>query len=343
MKRLFAPIAKVQDEGDGTIKVWGWASTGAQDDDGETIQPAAIKAALPDYLRWGAVREMHQPKAVGTAIEAEVQDDGRTWFGAHIVDPVAVKKVRAEVLKGFSVGGRITGRDDVDKSIITGIKLIEVSVVDRPANPECEITIVKRKADPEDDIADLAEVLQSAPKIDTGALLKAARDLAAKSIPKPRDDLRKGLYNVGSFASCLESLAWVCASSQSDLDYEDDDSPVPAQLRKWVADGVEIFKAMATEESDELVESLARQAGDIIEVIEANAKGTDLMKLNLADAFAKAGAKFSKETMGKLADLSAHHEKMAKAAKDLHGMCKEACDKMDALMPDDDNAGDDAL
>ena len=33
-----------------------------------------MKAALPDYLKFGAVREMHQAKAAGTAIEAEVQD-----------------------------------------------------------------------------------------------------------------------------------------------------------------------------------------------------------------------------------------------------------------------------
>jgi hypothetical protein len=40
-----------------------------------------------------------------TAIEAEAQDDGRTWFGAHIVDSEAVKKVKAKIYNGFSIGG----------------------------------------------------------------------------------------------------------------------------------------------------------------------------------------------------------------------------------------------
>lgn len=157
MKRLYCPFSKTEESDDGTLKVWGYASTGAVDEDGETILPEAIKAALPDYLKWGAVREMHQPKAVGTAIEADVQADGRTWFGAHVVDPIAVKKIKNNVLKGFSVGGRITDRDEVEKTTITGLKLIEVSLVDRPANPECEIIMVKRS--PEAAVDDLAQLL----------------------------------------------------------------------------------------------------------------------------------------------------------------------------------------
>jgi hypothetical protein len=100
-KRIYAEISKVEPQDDGTIKVWGYASSGAVDSDGETITPEAMKAALPDYMKFGAVREMHQPKAAGTAIEASVQDDGRTFFGAHVVDSEAVKKVNANVYKGF--------------------------------------------------------------------------------------------------------------------------------------------------------------------------------------------------------------------------------------------------
>ena len=67
--KLYADIAKTEEQDDGTIKVWGWASTGAVDSDGEIITPDAMKAALPDYMKFGAVREMHQSKAAGTAIE----------------------------------------------------------------------------------------------------------------------------------------------------------------------------------------------------------------------------------------------------------------------------------
>jgi hypothetical protein len=43
------------------------------DSDGEIITPEAMKAALPEYLKFGAVREMHGANAAGTAIEAEVR------------------------------------------------------------------------------------------------------------------------------------------------------------------------------------------------------------------------------------------------------------------------------
>lgn len=141
--RFYGDICKTEEQDDGTVKVWGYASSSAVDSDGETITADAMKAAIPDYMKWGAVREMHQPKAAGTAIEAEVQEDGRTYFGAHIVDTEAVKKVNAGVYKGFSIGGKVTGRDELNKSTVTGLKLVEVSLVDRPANPEAMIMIVK--------------------------------------------------------------------------------------------------------------------------------------------------------------------------------------------------------
>ena len=42
------------------------------------VLPAAMKAALPDYARYPALREMHQPTAAGRTLEATVDDDGAT-------------------------------------------------------------------------------------------------------------------------------------------------------------------------------------------------------------------------------------------------------------------------
>lgn len=151
LKKLYAEISKVEDQDDGTIKVWGYASTAEKDSDGETVTADAMKAALPDYMKWGAVREMHQPKAAGTAIEAEVQEDGRTWFGAHVIDSEAVRKVQKGVYKGFSVGGKVTSRDELNKSVIKGISLVEISLVDRPANPSAMITLCKVAGDDQDE------------------------------------------------------------------------------------------------------------------------------------------------------------------------------------------------
>lgn len=136
----YADIDSIVKNDDGTIVVTGYASSGAVDSDGEVITPEAMKAAIPDYMKFGAVREMHGKSAAGTALEAEVQEDGRTSFSALVVDPIAIKKVESKVYKGFSIGGKVLDRDG---DTITGLKLIEVSLVDRPANPEALITMYK--------------------------------------------------------------------------------------------------------------------------------------------------------------------------------------------------------
>lgn len=157
MAKLYAEIAKMEAQDDGTVKVWGYASSEAVDSDGEIIAAEAMKAAIPDYMKFGAVREMHGSNAAGTAIEINVEDDGRTFFGAHIVDPVAVTKVKTGVYKGFSIGGSVTARDELNKSQITGLKLTEISLVDRPANPDAVFTCYKADKPKDEEEVDKAE------------------------------------------------------------------------------------------------------------------------------------------------------------------------------------------
>lgn len=143
IKRLFAGLTKMEPQEDGTIKVWGVASAPVVDADGEIITADAMKGAIDNYMKFGAIREMHQPKAAGTALDVSIDDDGKTILCAHIVDPVAVKKVETGVYKGFSIGGKVTGRDEVEKTTITGINWVETSLVDRPANPVAVLTCYK--------------------------------------------------------------------------------------------------------------------------------------------------------------------------------------------------------
>lgn len=142
--RSYAPISKMESQTDGTIKVWGVASSECVDNDGETITAAAMKEALPGYMEWGAVREMHSNIAAGRALEVGVNDDtGQTLICAHIVDTGSIAKVKAGVLKGFSIGGVATKTDPLNKTIITGLTLNEISLVDKPANPEAAISLWK--------------------------------------------------------------------------------------------------------------------------------------------------------------------------------------------------------
>ena len=144
--RIYGEITKLEPQDDGTLKVIGIASSGAIDAADERVDPAAMKAALPDYMRFGALREMHGMTAAGATLAADVDASGLTRVEAHVVDPVAVKKVKLGVYKGFSIGGRVTARDQGDPKLITGLKLDEISLVDRPCNPEAVIQMWKLDA-----------------------------------------------------------------------------------------------------------------------------------------------------------------------------------------------------
>ncbi len=130
--KLYAEISKRDEE---SRMVWGYASTEATDSQGEVIKADAISAALADYMKFANIREMHQPSAVGVTKEAAMTEKG-LFIGAHVVDDIAWNKVKAGVYKGFSIGGQALKRDDTNKNTITEIRLTEISLVDRPANPE---------------------------------------------------------------------------------------------------------------------------------------------------------------------------------------------------------------
>ncbi len=134
--RLYGAIQKVEPLDDGTVRVHGIATSEAVDEQGEIVRAEAMRAAIPGYMRFPALREMHQLSAAGTTLEAEVCDDGTTRIVAHVVDPVAVAKVKNQVYRGFSIGGRVTQREAGNPKAITSVVLNEISLVDRPANPE---------------------------------------------------------------------------------------------------------------------------------------------------------------------------------------------------------------
>src|ERR1700737_424362 len=164
--RLYGAIQKVEPQDDGTVRVHGIATSEAVDDQGETICADAIRAALPDYMRFPALREMHQLSAAGSTLEAEVGGAGTTRIVVHVVDPVAVAKVRNQVYRGFSIGGRVTQREAGNPKTITGPVLNEISLVDRPANPEAIFDCWKA-AMPSNAPLDVAEPVEKGEPADT--------------------------------------------------------------------------------------------------------------------------------------------------------------------------------
>jgi hypothetical protein len=171
--RLYGAIEKVEAQSDGTVRVYGIASSEAVDEQGEIVRAEAMRVAIPGYMHFPALREMHQLSAAGTTLEAEVGEDGTTRIVAHVVDPIAVAKVKNQVYRGFSIGGRVTQRDPTDSKIITGLVLNEISLVDRPANPAAIFDCWKALGDSSASIDD-AERSESGKEWPSSATLEQA-------------------------------------------------------------------------------------------------------------------------------------------------------------------------
>lgn len=250
--KLFGNISKVNENDDGTLTVSGIASSESIDSDGEIILADAIKNSIGDYMKFGALREMHQNIAAGTTLSMKVSDDGKTEIEALVVDPVSVKKVLAGVLKGFSIGGKVTKRSGQNRNIIQALKLTEVSLVDRPANPDAMITLYKADTigdEPEDD-----EVIVK----ETGT-------------PERTEEVAKSLYCIADLASVLNHAKYV----QRTLALEETGSTIPDEIKEWISEGLEILNQMTQEELTPLMSQPTEGDMPQNEVIEEMKKETE--------------------------------------------------------------------
>lgn len=224
--KIFAPITKRDDD---QRLVYGYASTESRDNQGEIIKAEAIKEALTDYMTFANIREMHQPKAAGICESAELNEKG-LYICAKIVDDDAWEKVKTGVYKGFSVGGQSISKAD---KVITKMRMTEISLVDRPCNPECVIDIWKTdETTPTNEGVETVSVLQ------------------------------KGMYTVANLASLLESLNDIRQSAEWENTHEGDSSTVPAELKSAIDGLAAILVKMTAEEAMELTMK-AEQPGDI--------------------------------------------------------------------------------
>lgn len=142
---VYAQIIKQEKQEDGTLLVTGIATDDTLDVDKQICDPAWLERAMPEWFKYGNIREQHSNIAAGVATKLE-QDGSRHIVTARVVDPSSVMKLEAGVLKGFSIGIR-DPRIATDKSapggrIVDG-EIVEVSLVDRPANPSCLLELAK--------------------------------------------------------------------------------------------------------------------------------------------------------------------------------------------------------
>jgi hypothetical protein len=131
---------------DGTITVYGKAAGPDLDNDQQILDPGWLAREMPAWFQqWGNIREMHQAKAIGKAIELDAKDDDY-FLTARIVDPDAIRKVEEGVLTGWSVGikrPRIQRDSRAAGGRVIGGKIVENSLVDNACNETCKLVLAK--------------------------------------------------------------------------------------------------------------------------------------------------------------------------------------------------------
>ena len=142
----YAQIVKSEKQADGTLRVFGKATDDTLDIDQQICDPTWLSSAMPDWFESGGnIREQHSNIAAGVATDYE-RKGAEHFITALVVDPVSVKKVETGVLKGFSIGIRgprvIRDEKAAGGRIVDG-QIVEVSLVDRPANPAAKLMLAK--------------------------------------------------------------------------------------------------------------------------------------------------------------------------------------------------------
>jgi hypothetical protein len=237
-------IEKADRNADGTMTVYGKATDDSLDIDQQICDGDWLKRAMPAWFKSGGnIREQHSQIAAGVAKEYEAKADGH-YIGVLVVDPVSVKKVDAGVLKGFSVGiknPRVVRDSKAANGRIIDGQIVEISLVDRPANPNCQLVLAK-SVDGEKDLVQVEELHEkeetennnpiqsennsekesdamdtttvSIPKSIVGDLVKfdkaqfeAAREALANLISIEAQEMKEGHNELSSLAHLLEAVS----------------------------------------------------------------------------------------------------------------------------------------
>ena len=154
---IAVPFSKVNKE---NRTVSGFATLNNVDQTGDVVTAEASLKAFENFR--GNIREMHQSIAVGKMLSFKAETffdptsksfyDG-VWVSAYISKGAqdTWEKVLDGTLSGFSIGGRINDvENEVNKSngetvrFIKDYDLIELSLVDSPANELCNVLSIEK-------------------------------------------------------------------------------------------------------------------------------------------------------------------------------------------------------
>lgn len=149
---VYVPITSiVKADGGRTRMVTGVAGSDRLDYDGQRASYEWLKSQLTDWFKVGNMRQDHRPGGVGKALSIDFDDKARrvTVTSKAIADDT-IRLLDEGVLQGYSWGAKsVPGnpirirKDASGQEWIESGKVVEVSYVDSPANPDCFVQLVK--------------------------------------------------------------------------------------------------------------------------------------------------------------------------------------------------------
>lgn len=213
----FAPILKYDKNDDGTLMVFGNATDDTLDLDSQICDPKWLDEAMPQWFKSGGnIREMHGPSAAGVAKEYEMKG-GKHIIGVHVVDPIAVKKVIAGVYTGFSVGiksPRVIRDTKAVNGRIVGGSIIEVSLVDRPANPSAKLILAK-SVEGEATLVQVEEIQEMEATTNKGTKMETIKQITELAKSLTAVDAAK--FDKSLFDNARRALAELIASEAMEM------------------------------------------------------------------------------------------------------------------------------
>ena len=190
-------IEKADRHADGTMTVYGKATDDSLDIDKQICDGDWLDRAMPHWFKSGGnIREQHSNIAAGAAKNYELKADGH-YITALVVDPVSVKKVENGVLRGFSIGiknPRVVQDSKAANGRIIDGQIVEVSLVDRPANPNCQLVLAKA-ASGDETIMQVEELIEKEESV-VDNVLQSSNTLEKESSPMENTDVVKSAKTI---------------------------------------------------------------------------------------------------------------------------------------------------
>lgn len=332
--RKFIPFAKVEEQSDGTLLVFGLVTAEKPDLEDEICDYDSTK---PYYQKLVAryakatsavegmeqsiapLREMHQLKAVGCGKSIAFDDDAKTiHMGFHVVEAEACKKVKAGVLIGFSQGGDYVKQWVKGKFTWYTADPGEVSLVDSPCLEDALIqTLVEKtftyvQPNGSTELRKFHIEPRKTPVVpgvsgSDGSLTRLEKlDRVRKAHQLVAGKIQKSLYDVKTMVDVLNSLRSTCGWLYDEKEWEGDESQVPDKLKEILTQLASVFIELTQEETSELLASMGATKG---------AKA--MLKPELIKKLKAAGTEAITLTKEELAELAGLGEAIEKANKSI--------------------------